>query len=168
MASSVVKGLSAKWQCSLTVLHDKQTCLSLTNQVKVYKYKFGCNSKQLWFSYWRHCNRYVYILRLILSLSGTGIRNVMSKPWTKRICCAPFKHHPTKLILKSCMNTERQCSSLTRECLYMSSSLTWYNHCLWRLSPGIFHCAVVIGPCNLTHWSVNGEHCLVGTINRIN
>ena len=53
---------------------------------------------------------------------------------------------------------------------YEGLSLTWYNHCLWRiLSPDILHCAVVY-PHNVipTHWWVNGEHCLVGTINRIN
>ena len=47
--------------------------------------------------------------------------------------------------------------------------VTCYGHCLWRLSPVILHCAVV-GPHNvtLTHWGVDGEYCLVGTINRIN
>ena len=48
-------------------------------------------------------------------------------------------------------------------------SLTSYNRCPRRLSPDILHCAVVC-PHNvtLTHWRVNGEHCLVGTLNRIN
>ena len=51
---------------------------------------------------------------------------------------------------------------------YKGSSLTWYNHCLWRLSSVILHCAVVC-PYNVTliQWWVNGEHRLVGTCNRI-
>ena len=46
--------------------------------------------------------------------------------------------------------------------------ITWYNLCLWRLSPDILHCAVVC-PHNviLLNWWVNGEHCLVGAINSI-
>ena len=47
--------------------------------------------------------------------------------------------------------------------------LTWHNHCLWRLSPVISYCAVVC-PYNVTliQWWVYGEHCLVGTCNRMN
>ena len=42
------------------------------------------------------------------------------------------------------------------------------TYCHWRSSPDILHCAVVC-PQNvtLTHWCVNGEHCLVGTHSRI-
>ena len=42
------------------------------------------------------------------------------------------------------------------------------NRYPWWSSPGILHCATV-RPHNvtLTHWWVNGEHCLVGTHNRI-
>ena len=49
------------------------------------------------------------------------------------------------------------------------STFTWHNHCLWRLSSVILHCTVVC-PCNVPsiHRWVNGEHCLVGTRNRIN
>ena len=56
---------------------------------------------------------------------------------------------------------------------YMSkckgSRLTWYNHCFWRFSSGICHCAAVC-PQNATwtHWRINGEQCLVDTFNRIN
>ena len=42
------------------------------------------------------------------------------------------------------------------------------TYCHWWSPPVILHCAVV-WPHNatLTHWSVNGEHCLVGTYNSI-
>ena len=52
---------------------------------------------------------------------------------------------------------------------YEGSSLTWYNHCLWRHSPVILHCAVVC-PYNITlirTW-INVQYCLVTTINRVN
>ena len=54
-------------------------------------------------------------------------------------------------------------------CMYSGPfTIVRYNHCLWRLSSDILHCATVC-PHNvtLTHWWVNGEHCLVGTHNRI-
>ena len=42
------------------------------------------------------------------------------------------------------------------------------TYCHWWSSPCILHCAVVC-PHNvtLTHWWVNGEHCLVGAYNSI-
>ena len=46
---------------------------------------------------------------------------------------------------------------------------TRYNLSHWWSSPGVPHCAVVCPPnVTLTYWWVNGEHCLVGTCNRIN
>ena len=48
-----------------------------------------------------------------------------------------------------------------------TGQLTNNSHQWWS-SPGILHCTVVC-PHNvtLTHWWVNGEHCLVGACNRI-
>ena len=43
------------------------------------------------------------------------------------------------------------------------------TYCHWRSSPGVFHCAVVYThSVTRTHWWVNGEHCLVSTLNKIN
>ena len=43
------------------------------------------------------------------------------------------------------------------------------TYCYWWSSPGILHCAVVSPHYDtLTHWWVNGEHSLVGTLNKIN
>ena len=58
---------------------------------------------------------------------------------------------------------------LLNELKVQEFSLTWYNHCLTRLSSFILHCAAVC-PHNDTlikGW-VNGKHCLVGTSKRIN
>ena len=61
------------------------------------------------------------------------------------------------------------CIGIMTRIRYKGSSLTWYNHCLWRLSSVILHCAVVC-PYNVTliQWWVNGEYCLVGTCSSIN
>ena len=58
---------------------------------------------------------------------------------------------------------------LLNELKVQEFGLTWYNHCLTRLSSVILHCAAAC-PHNETlikGW-VNGEHCQVGTSNRIN
>ena len=53
------------------------------------------------------------------------------------------------------------------KCQPETKSLTCYNQDHW--SPDILHCTVVCPhDALLTHWWVNGEHCLVGTLLRMN